>query len=569
VTACRVITALALASALDASAQTLSLLGGKLPNTAGDPYLYWIDGRSRTPVMPPLPSPDVVEGIIQTCFATWQAVPCQFLTFTDKGQVQEGPNSSDGYNTMGSFEQSETQDNDAYDYALGGGVALAVALPLMYDGVIYDCDVVFNAVDYQWSTPGAVVPDGFDVGTVALQEVAHCMGLGHYTGDPNSVMYPTFVPGQIKTKLAPNDIYNICYLYPRTGGVGSACDAGQCAAGDGGAPLTCVTDPTTGDPFCTTSCDPASGSGCPVGFYCAASTNPSPGCCYPGSAPSVAGVGAPCSGNSDCGPSGICFPATGSRPYPGGYCSQQCLGPGAVPCPAQSSCYDDVCNGNDCFCLEDCNPVYADCRQGYTCEAVSAGLGRCRPACASDADCVSGSTCRTCDGVCMIAGNASAHVGDACAQDSDCAQGQICLAGPDGFSGGYCSATCYTACTRPCPDNASCLPYGTQGDLICLKSCVTASDCRQGYRCGAVGAGQGCVAGCMVDNDCPVGDQCVNGQCGFDAGIPAGSDAGGRDGGAVPRSASCGCAANDSREPVAALIILLAICFFRRRPALA
>ncbi len=537
-----------------ARADTLYWIGAKLPNTANDPWPFWLDNRSRAST---LPTVSQSEGVITSVFQSWEAVNCAFISFTYSGQVASGPNTTDQKNVMVTFVQDKTQDNRAYDYALGGGVASAVALPLMYNGVIYDCDVAFNAVDYQWSATGTSVAGKLDLKTVALQEVGHCLGLDHYTGDRNSVMFPTVSPGEVKTQLAPHDIDNICQLYPASGGIGASCETASCSSG-----LTCVTDPTTSKKFCTRACNP-SASDCPTGTWCKPFANPSPGACFPGNPPSIAGIGAACTDNASCG-AGVCF--TVADGWPGGYCSQQCTGSGGSPCPAQSTCYDDACNAQGCFCLKDCRPGYGDCRQGYTCEPLTGGKGRCRPSCASNADCQSPAcptcTCRTCDGLCLRAGNSAAQVGDACTRQEDCPVGTFCLLGAYGFPGGYCTASCYTRCTI-CPAGSQCLNWGLTGDPLCLRTCASPCECRADYACASFGSVKACQPGCTSELQCPVGDVCRSGRCvlpGTDDGCPK------PDGGTNPPvTPGCACGTGGSIWAVLAGI-LVAARFRRRRP---
>lgn len=553
----RAVALLAAVAAAPAAAESLNWIEAKLPNTGNDPWPYWVDNRPRGAGVPTVAEADAV---IRASFQKWQDVSCAFIAFAYQGPAAAGPASNDKKNVMATFVENTSQDNGAYNNALGGGVALAVALPLMYNGVIYDCDVAFNAKDFPWSATGLPVANKYDLGTVALQEVGHCLGLDHYTGNRSCAMYPQTVPGEIRSSLCAHDQDNLCQLYPQAGGVGASCATASCATG-----LTCVTDPGTGDKFCTRVCDPSQPN-CPTGYYCRTSTNPSPGACFPGNPPQGTPlIGAPCGDDAACGfPRGVCF-LGGTPPFAGGYCSQVCIGTSARACPDQSTCYDDSCRCDApagctdrscctdwrCFCLKDCRPGFGDCRQGYTCEPLTGGLGRCRPACTSNGDC-QGDTCRLCDGLCLRGGKVSAKIGDGCAQAGDCPVGTFCLRDDFGFPGGYCTATCYTKCTT-CPSGTSCLPYGTAGELLCLKNCASAADCRPGYGCLALGvtAGKGCQPGCVTDTDCPVGDTCLAGRCSFDGGFGGKPDGGPGD----PVNPGCTCGAGSSPAAAAALIL--------------
>ena len=72
-------------------------------------------------------------------------------------------------------------------------------------------------------------------------------------------------------------------------------------------------------------------------------------------------IGDPCTVARDCGP-GVCL---NRAIAPGGSCSLKCTVGGAA-CPAGSVCVAQVIDGDTAGCLRACAKD-ADCRSGYTC----------------------------------------------------------------------------------------------------------------------------------------------------------------------------------------------------------
>ena len=556
---CAALMIVTLLSASSARAETLNWLGAKLPNGPGDPWPWALDGRKANPGGIPVAQ---IETALKNAFQHWQDASCSYIEFSYTGRdTTHGIRESDGANVMGAFIESRTEDQELYDNALGGGAALAVALPVYYGGTIYGCDVAFNALDYKWHTDGS--SSFFDVESVANQETGHCLGLDHYSGDVKAVMYPFVSIGDLRRTLQPHDVDNACQIYPQSGQVGSPCPSGSC----GGA-LTCVG--AAAKASCTKGCDPAVANSCPVGFSCKASTDVagSAASCFFGGDAAIL-VGAPCTnGSRDCGPGGQCIPYDSlADQWRAGYCTASC---GANPCPANASCYDLDVGGKGRFCMKDCRPGFGDCRGGYACEPLSNGKGRCRPACDTDSDCVPGATCRSCDGLCVSLGKAGGNVGDPCATDGDCPTGGFCR---KDFPGGLCTLSCATRCTA-CPQGSVCLNSGPTGEKLCFKGCSAPADCRSGFGCFQDRSGSGCKAGCTSESDCPVGLACLSGSCvskepPVDGGCVLCSDRdgaitpGASDGGSVePQPISgCGCASG----AVAAPLLVLPLALLRRR----
>ncbi len=72
----------------------------------------------------------------------------------------------------------------------------------------------FDDQEHTW-VDGAVA-GGFDIETIALHEIGHCLGLGHSI--PQSIMRPTFSPNSALRTLHADDLDAIRSLYPPTAG---------------------------------------------------------------------------------------------------------------------------------------------------------------------------------------------------------------------------------------------------------------------------------------------------------------------------------------------------------------
>ena len=71
----------------------------------------------------------------------------------------------------------------------------------------------------------------------------------------------------------------------------------------------------------------------------------------------------------------------------------------------------------------------------------------------------------------------TAVVGDACLIDADCGAGLVCDASQPQ---GYCTrANCSE---QECPDEGLCVVFDADTSY-CVKPCVAAADCRDGYTC--------------------------------------------------------------------------------------
>ncbi|MEN9798942.1 MAG: hypothetical protein RL653_2638 [Pseudomonadota bacterium] len=543
--------------------------GYLLPNSSNNPFEYYVDGRF--PAGAGGVTQSSAEAATQAAFQAWEAVACAWPDFTFKGLATANPAIADPRDPYDAFNVSTVWTNDPadpyYDFALAGGRALAAALPLTYAGNVYQCDIYANGVGNPFSaatpTPGQL----YDLQSILVHEVGHCLGLGH-TGDDSSVMFPTLDTGVQLRTAQQLDATTLCALYPQTGAVGSPCTPGGAACGGG---LTCIQAPradgTPGPAFCSRGCDPSPGINgpCSAPWVCKASNlvPNSAGACLPSYGDAVTQVGKPCAYDADCGsPLGFCqkesFLPSGAPAWNDGACSQPC-GPGRPDCPAGSTCADF--GGGMVQCVQTCRLGTGDCRAGYACVFVAQGYpALCLSACASDADCNGGQPtgeylCRPCDGLCLNRQNGASSVGAPCVATADCGTGQVCVKLTAGdATAGICSQTCADACSS-CPSGTACHPLGVDGTPWCLPECQVGS-CPSGQRCALLATGRACVPACTFQEECPLGTACIGGECvdpdqldggcalcnGRDAGNPNPVGGGRRDAGTGSGSAgSCGC----------------------------
>lgn len=114
--------------------------------------------------------------------------------------------------------------------------------------------------------------------------------------------------------------------------------------------------------------------------------------------------------------------------------------------------------------------------------------------------------------------------GVACTTDASCA-GSICLdENSTGFPGGLCTSDCLV--TLLCSNNFVCMNYSSTIQAVCAPPCPNglSSDCRTGYLCYDLGAGDMiCLPDCTNNSQCPDVGTCdvPSGLCGSSTGLAA------------------------------------------------
>lgn len=492
-------------------------LGFRMINSSQNPFRLHYDGRVAQPAGLDI---SLVRQALENAAKTWKDVDCAYTDFTVVDQTTHiDPN--DGYNVAAIWVTSKS--DPLYQDVLWGEPAAAI--PLTYSGVVYQCDIVLNAVDYQWSQLSPTTPiqaNYMDLESALLRELGHCQGLANskWTG---VVMADFLDRGERRRSLTQHDREHVCKLAPRTGAVGSPCDKEACTNG-----LTCVSTQAPDGAtvkLCSQSCAGLSPGECPDPYACRELSPGSPLWCQPPTR-AVTQVGRACTADTAsaaCGSTrAICREPieqpSGTEAWVDGYCTQSCA-QGMPACPSGSVCGQPGPQvGSAPICLKTCRPGRADCRSGYSCVTRAEG-NVCVPDCMSDSDCAAngGSSeyvCRVCDHSCVPRVETGRPLGELCQTDDECDSGLVCLRYLQNEGDGVCARPCSTnACG--CPTGSSCQPAGPRGELLCVSDC-TSTGCPSGLLCTPSGDGNACLppSGCENDGDCPRTFACsLAGKC--------------------------------------------------------
>lgn len=148
---------------------------------------------------------------------------------------------------------------------------------------------------------------------------------------------------------------------------GACANPGSCNAGN------CQTDSDTRETFCAPSCVD---SLCPAGATCS-----NAGLCLPssGSCGLPRPIGGACAKDADCSAGEFCI-TEGSpdftRTWARGYCSKTCAKSEDCGSAFENSCLQVAIANNVTtnLCLSLCNPLFSNCRQGYSCTRTSSPM---------------------------------------------------------------------------------------------------------------------------------------------------------------------------------------------------
>ncbi len=235
-------------------------------------------------------------------------------------------------------------------------------------------------------------------------------------------------------------------------------------------------------------------------------------------------AGDPCTDDFECEADGECLVDRGADGgFPGGYCIKRGCDLAGNECAGEGKCQERGFGFPACLApcevaatdtADDPFAPSRDCRAGYTCfwdgtSGASTTNGACIPANDNDV--------RT------------PNIGASCANESECYSpfglGQC----RDFGAGDHCTLFDCAAPGMPadvCGDAAVCAPVSGSVTSICIATCESAADCREGNGCwdtSVAGIDTGgatvCFPGCLEDGHCLPTQRCVGasmtsvGQC--------------------------------------------------------
>jgi MYXO-CTERM domain-containing protein len=323
-------------------------------------------------------SDDISDGsdldAVRDAFATWSCAAGSGLRFIEGETIDARVNdqtdliNSVYWDETGQVDWAgmrENPDEDPIPIATVGLVPFYPGEPAVRDAF----DIIFNGVDYQW-TSEAVTEEGFvNVYNMALIEIGTALGLSASCENPDDqstclgpdeAVMTNLIPGAPRDGLEQDDIDAMVSLYgtedgsncegPFRQGEACACNS-DCVEGQICAPNT------AGDLVCAPLCD-SDGATCPTGYGCVYAAQDEDGLavgvCGRGSPEGQFPVAATCENDRQCA-EGLC---TAADPIGRTVCRKSCDADG--DCPSGYLCTDSVCTGNPD-------------RAGNTCEGETGG----------------------------------------------------------------------------------------------------------------------------------------------------------------------------------------------------
>lgn len=177
---------------------------------------------------------NIAVARVDAAFATWGAPACSAWAAVDGGNTALSYNYNDGSNTIRWISQNWPAQLGDVNSVIG------VTMPVWDNsGAIYDADIVFNDVGFNWNDSGSA---GYvDTQSIATHEEGHFLGLGH-TNVAGATMQPAYSGGTSLRTIEQDDITGVCTLYPS----GNGTSAAATTSGGGGDCQTCANSSVQG-----------------------------------------------------------------------------------------------------------------------------------------------------------------------------------------------------------------------------------------------------------------------------------------------------------------------------------
>jgi peptidoglycan hydrolase-like protein with peptidoglycan-binding domain len=143
---------------------------------------------------------DQTKVAVRNAFATWQNANVG-ISFTEV-QIGTGPDVS-----------VEWRPANDPDHSMVGALVAHADFPPGFSMIVNDLPLPlhFDDEEHGWAVTSAA--GAFDIQSIALHEIGHCLGLVH-SNDPSAVMYPTVQPNFTLRALQMDDIQKFRALYP-------------------------------------------------------------------------------------------------------------------------------------------------------------------------------------------------------------------------------------------------------------------------------------------------------------------------------------------------------------------
>ena len=164
---------------------------------------HWTDSSVKWSIDSTVPMPgltdDQFEDALGAAFDAWEAVSCGTIMFSGQGFS----NPAGAIRTMVNTNSWDPTVGDALAYTVNDNDK---------DGIISSAEIVFNAVEAEWTVSTSAPPGMNDVQGVMTHEVGHAIGLDH-SRHLEATMFFSGGSSHLRT-LEPDDKRGLCYLYP-------------------------------------------------------------------------------------------------------------------------------------------------------------------------------------------------------------------------------------------------------------------------------------------------------------------------------------------------------------------